>query len=59
MSQDSNRSKNNFLYPKSSYHGEFLPSNPNNLLFNADLQEFAQISYIALLKMVRNAIYAL
>ena len=50
MSQDSDRSQdqiNNFLYPKSSYHGDFSPSNPNNLLFDANLQEFAQkVSYV-------------
>ncbi|MEO1671623.1 MAG: hypothetical protein AAFR77_12700 [Cyanobacteria bacterium J06631_2] len=50
MSQDSDRSQdeiNNFLYPKSHYHGDFSPNNPNNLLFNANLQEFAQkVSYV-------------
>ena len=51
MSQDSNRSKNNFLDPKSSYHGELLPSNPNNLLFNANLPEFARkVAYICALE---------
>ena len=36
--------KNNFLYPRSSYHGNVQPE---NLVFNANLQEFAQkISYI-------------
>jgi hypothetical protein len=34
----------NFLYPRASYHGDFKPE---NLAFNANLQEFAQkISYI-------------
>ena len=28
-----------FLYPRSSYYGDFTPE---NLLFNANLQEFAQ-----------------
>ncbi|MEL6930896.1 MAG: hypothetical protein AAFO95_20055 [Cyanobacteria bacterium J06600_6] len=43
----SDQSKENFLRPKSSYHGDFSPSNPNNLLFNANLQEFAhKVSYI-------------
>ncbi len=28
-----------FLYPRSSYHGDFTPE---NLVFNANLQEFAQ-----------------
>jgi hypothetical protein len=33
-----------FLFPKSSYRGDFKPE---NLVFNANLQEFAQrVSYI-------------
>jgi len=33
-----------FLYPRSRYRGEFTPG---NLLFNANLQEFAQrVNYI-------------
>lgn len=41
---DKNREKEEFLYPKSSYRGDF---NPQNLVFNANLQEFAQkVSYI-------------
>jgi hypothetical protein len=40
----SDRDKENFLYPRSSYHGEVKPE---NLVFNANLQEFAQrVSYI-------------
>ena len=36
--------KDDFLYPRSSYRGEFKPE---NLVFNANLQEFAQrINYI-------------
>ncbi len=36
--------KEHFLYPRGSYRGEF---EPKNLLFNANLQEFAQrVSYI-------------
>lgn len=36
--------KSNFLYPRSSYHGDFTPE---NLVFNANLQEFAQqVNYI-------------
>ena len=31
--------KDDFLYPRSSYHGDFTPQ---NLAFNANLQEFAQ-----------------
>jgi len=39
-----NPDKDNFLYPRSSYHGEIKPE---NLVFNANLQEFAQrVSYI-------------
>jgi hypothetical protein len=34
----------NFLYPKSRYHGSVQPE---NLVFNANLQEFAQrVNYI-------------
>jgi hypothetical protein len=41
---DKNRDKEEFLYPKSPYRGDF---NPQNLVFNANLQEFAQkVSYI-------------
>jgi hypothetical protein len=37
-------SKENFLYPRAPYHGEFKPE---NLAFNANLQEFAQkVSFI-------------
>jgi hypothetical protein len=51
MNQDSNDSKNNFLYPKANYHGDFSPSNPNSLVFNANLQEFAQkVVYICSLE---------
>ncbi len=36
--------KQNFLFPRAPYHGEFKPE---NLAFNANLQEFAQkVSYI-------------
>jgi hypothetical protein len=36
--------KDNFLYPRGSYHGQVKPE---NLVFNANLQEFAQrVSYI-------------
>ena len=31
--------KDDFLYPRSPYHGDFTPE---NLAFNANLQEFAQ-----------------
>jgi len=36
--------KSNFLYPRSRYRGDFTPE---NLVFNANLQEFAQqVNYI-------------
>jgi hypothetical protein len=36
--------KYNFLYPRTSYHGKVQPE---NLVFNANLQEFAhKVSYI-------------
>ena len=36
---DNDEIKNNFLYPRSKFWGEFTPQ---NLAFNANLQEFAQ-----------------
>ncbi|HEY9631110.1 MAG TPA: hypothetical protein V6C84_27785 [Coleofasciculaceae cyanobacterium] len=39
MTDDKEQAKNRFLYPRSSYHGEFTPE---KLTFNANLQEFAQ-----------------
>ena len=40
--------RDEFLYPRSSYHGEVKPE---NLVFNANLQEFSQrISYICALE---------
>ncbi len=51
MSQQSDNNKDNFLYPKGKYYGDFSPENPNNLLFNANLQEFAQkVAYICALE---------
>ncbi|WP_199336882.1 DUF7219 family protein [Oscillatoria sp. FACHB-1407] len=39
---------NDFLYPHSRYHGQI---NPDNLVFNANLQEFAQrVSFICCLE---------
>ncbi|AFY76458.1 MAG: hypothetical protein IGR93_01160 [Hydrococcus sp. C42_A2020_068] len=39
-----NRDKEDFLYPRSPYRGKVKPE---NLVFNANLQEFAQrVSYI-------------
>lgn len=44
MTQDKDRDKENFLYPRSHYYGEVKPE---NLVFNANLQEFGQkVSYI-------------
>ena len=41
---NNNTNHNNFLYPKSPYHGQICPE---NLIFNANLQEFSQkISYV-------------
>ncbi|MEM7590724.1 MAG: hypothetical protein AAF383_04255 [Cyanobacteria bacterium P01_A01_bin.83] len=42
MSQESDNGKNGFLYPKANYRGKLSPDNPQNLVFNANLQEFAQ-----------------
>lgn len=39
MEDTSGNSKNQFFYPRGKYHGEFTPE---NLAFNANLQEFAQ-----------------
>ncbi|MGL5508118.1 MAG: DUF7219 family protein [Microcoleaceae cyanobacterium] len=36
--------RDDFLYPRSRYYGEFTPE---NLIFNSNLQEFAQkVSYL-------------
>lgn len=44
MAQSDEGDKESFLYPRSPYHGHFTPQ---NLVFNANLQEFAQqVSYI-------------
>jgi hypothetical protein len=48
MSKDQPPSKDEFLRPRSRYYGEFTPS---NLVFNANLQEFAtQIGFICSLE---------
>ncbi|MEH1765346.1 DUF7219 family protein [Nostoc sp.] len=48
MTESNSQDKNNFLYPRSRYYGKFQPE---NLVFNANLQEFAQkISYITCLE---------
>lgn len=44
MQQPDQVAKTKFIYPRNRYHGQFKPE---NLLFNANLQEFAQrVSYI-------------
>lgn len=48
MSQPPKNGKDNFLYPQDGYRGDF---SPQNLAFNANLQEFAQkVSYICALE---------
>ncbi|PLZ85397.1 hypothetical protein CEN44_22400 [Fischerella muscicola CCMEE 5323] len=45
MVQPNQKDLNKFLYPHSSYRGQVKPE---NLVFNANLQEFAQkVSFIA------------
>jgi hypothetical protein len=45
MEQSNPNDKDKLLYPRSRYYGEFKPE---DLLFNANLQEFAhKVSYIA------------
>ncbi|GAB1538899.1 hypothetical protein NUACC21_15630 [Scytonema sp. NUACC21] len=39
MEHSNSRDKENFLYPRSRYYGQVKPE---NLVFNANLQEFAQ-----------------
>lgn len=40
--------RNNFFYPRSRYYGDFKPE---NLVFNANLQEFAQrVNYLCSLE---------
>jgi len=42
------RSKDEFLYPRSRYQGEFKPE---HLVFNSNLQEFAQrVAYVCALE---------
>jgi hypothetical protein len=44
MANSNEADKNSFLYPRSRYYGQVKPE---NLVFNANLQEFAQkVSYI-------------
>ncbi len=56
---DKKKDKQSYLFPRSSYRGEFTPE---NLVFNANLQEFAQkVGYICNLetngKMTSNEAY--
>lgn len=45
---DYSQKKAEFLYPRSKYYGKFTPE---NLLFDANLQEFAQkVSYLCSLQ---------
>ncbi|MHC5594761.1 MAG: DUF7219 family protein [Nostoc sp.] len=48
MDEPNQSDKNRFLYPRSRYYGLFQP---DKLLFNANLQEFAQkVGYITCLE---------
>lgn len=48
MAEPNNPERDNFLYSRSKYRGKFTPE---NLVFNANLQEFAQqIEYICALE---------
>ena len=48
MSEESDNIKEKFLYPTGKYYGEFTPQ---NLVFNANLQQFAQqVSYLCALE---------
>ncbi len=47
-SNNPEKDKDNFLYPRSTYRGEFTPG---NLVFNANLQEFSQrVEYLCALE---------
>ncbi|KYC34943.1 hypothetical protein WA1_49690 [Scytonema hofmannii PCC 7110] len=48
MTQTQSKDWNNFLYPRRRYYGQVKPE---NLVFNANLQEFAQkVTYITCLE---------
>lgn len=48
MDNDDRLKRNNFLYSRGRYYGKFTPA---HLVFNANLQEFAQrVSYICALE---------
>ncbi len=50
MAEFNQEDKDRFLYPRRPYHGRFTPQ---NLVFNANLQEFAQrVGYITDLETV-------
>ncbi|MBE9198628.1 MULTISPECIES: hypothetical protein [unclassified Nodularia (in: cyanobacteria)] len=45
MAEPNQEDKNKFIYPRSRYYGQFQPE---HLVFNANLQEFAQrVGYIS------------
>jgi hypothetical protein len=48
MLRQNTQDKNQYLYPRGSYHGKFTPE---KLVFNANLQEFSQrVGYISALE---------
>ena len=48
MAEPNQEDKNQFIYPRSRYYGQFQPE---HLVFNANLQEFAQkVGYISSLE---------
>lgn len=48
MDEKDHSERNQFLHPRARYYGKFTPA---NLVFNANLQEFAQkISYVCALE---------
>ncbi|QIR35892.1 hypothetical protein HCG51_03380 [Tolypothrix sp. PCC 7910] len=48
MTESNRMIKDNFIYPRSRYYGKITPE---NLLFNANLQEFTQkVTYISCLE---------
>jgi len=48
MTESNRITKDNFIYPRSRYYGQVIPE---NLLFNANLQEFSQkVGYISCLE---------
>ncbi len=48
MTEDYNKDKEDFLYPRSRYYGNVKPA---NMVFNANLQEFSlKVGYITALE---------